>query len=218
MPAAAPAVDEDLSPISSLSRSLGYGAPPRASVSGSSIIDKLLKASSEDIPYLRAAPYTATEEQAMREQMRANVQNEYATALQRLRDEMGARQGMSGPLMEREELLGEEQRQRLSDIDRDLMIRAAGERRSRLAESRGILGELEQLERQRQREAMGIETGLSDYERQTLLDLLGAIGGLAPNLGTAGGVASEAARTAGVASYANQSGIRDIAALIQQLQ
>lgn len=196
---------------------------PEETAGLSDIAERMLNMSSEDIDYLRGEPYSTDQEQAMRARMQDRVRGEYGTARQRMMDTLGARQGMSGVLIGALGKLDDQEAAAMSAVDRDIMIRSADEMRSRLGESRGIIGGLEGLERQRQMESLGLEQMTDASERERLMDLMSALG-LAPNPASAANIyggslqyAQGLGQSARDQAASNMQGIGGLAQLFQQM-
>lgn len=188
-------------------------APEEPPAGLSDIMQRMLNVSSSDVDYLRGDPYSTTEEQGMRARMQDRVRNEFGTARQRLSDQLGTQQGMSGVLAGALDRLGEAEASEMSSIDRDLMIKAADEMRSRRGESRGIMTGLEGLERQRMMESLGLGQSIDESERSGLNDLMAAMG-MAPNPAQATGAASNMLQ---YASALGQNATNQSAANIQSI-
>lgn len=200
----------------------GPAAPP-APEGLSDIAQRMLNVSSSDVDYLRGEPYKTTEEQAMRAREQDRVRTEYGTARQRLIDTLGPEQGMSGVMAGALGKLGEAEASEMSKVDRDIMIKAADEMRSRRGESRGIMTGLEGLERQRMMESLGLGQTMDESERSRLNDLMAAMG-MAPNpaqaTGAAGNLlqyASSLGDQARTSSASNIQGISTLADLFSKL-
>lgn len=198
-------------------------AAPEPPAGLSDIMQRLLNVSSSDVDYLRGEPYNTTEEQGMRAREQDRVRTEYGTARQRLTDILGEQQGMSGVLAGALDKLAEGEASTMSSIDRDLMIKAADEMRSRRGESRGVMTGLEGLERQRMMESLGIGQTIDESERSRNNDLM-ALLGLAPNPAQATGAASNLLNYSGVLgqqaagqSASNIQGIASLADMFQKL-
>jgi len=177
------------SPLSDLAASYGYGNGSSftlpAEAGARSPIDALLEAASADIQYLRGEPFRTNEEQAMVEREKARIRQNYAIARQRAIDEAGAYNRPLGPILDE---LAREEQAALADVDQRLTTMAASERRSRLAESRNLLSYLEQLERARMMEAMGIEQALDEGDFARVAAILQAATGGQAGIGAAGNI------------------------------
>lgn len=205
----------------------GAGAVPPYEQPGtgglSDITKRLLNVSAEDVDYLRGEPYSTTQEQAMRAREQDRVRNQYDSARQRMIDTLGPQQGFSGVLAGALNKLNEGEASEMSAVDRDIMIKAADEMRSRLGESRGVMGGLENLENQRMLQSLGIGQEVDASQRQAIIDLMAELG-LAPQLGTATQAGSNLLSAAGTLSgigtnmaNANMSGISSLASLLERL-
>lgn len=189
----------------------------------SDITKRLLGISAEDVGYLRGEPYSTTQEQAMRAREQDRIRNEFDTARQRMIDTLGPQQGFSGVLAGALEKLSQGEASEMSKVDRDIMIRAADEMRSRRGESRGVVGGLEELERRRMMESLGLGQAIDQGERQGLLDLMAALG-LAPGYGQMGQgtpsileALSQQGQTAAQQGAANLTGISSLAKLFYDM-
>lgn len=173
-----------LSPIEEAARRYGYGFQPPVEAAGTPLqpaglspIEALLRAASEDVPYLRGEPFRTNEEQAMVERAKGRIRANFDMERQRARDSAGAYNRPLAPMLDD---INRREQEALAEVDQGLMAATAGERRSRLGESRQLLSFLEALERQRQMEAMGIEMGLDEQELQRILTAVQLASGLAP--------------------------------------
>lgn len=199
-----------------------YEQPPSTGLSD--ITQRLLNVSASDVDYLRGEPYKTTEEQAMRARMQDRVRNQYDQARQSLVDRLGVQQGFSGVLAGALSKLDEAEASEMSSIDRDIMIKAADEMRSRRGESRGVMSGLESLENQRMLQSLGISQGLDEATRQRLMDLMAALG-LAPNVAQAGDIsgnllagATAMGQRAGLAGQQNWASISTLADLLSKIK
>lgn len=166
----------------------------------------------QDIGYLRGAPFTSTQEQAMRAQAQEAIRNTYAIQRQQIIDQVGANSGALGPWLER---VNQEEAAALNAVDRELMVKGVDEYRSRLAESRGladvmasqergremlhlerlgasqnVLSGLEALQRARQMEAFGIQQALDEADFRNLIALVQFLQGNAPDVGQIGSISN----------------------------
>lgn len=196
-----------------------YEQPPSTGLSD--IAQRLLNVSSTDVDYLRGEPYNTTQEQAMRERMQSRIRNQYDQARQQLTDTLGSQQGFSGVMAGALRRLAEGEASEMSDVDRDLMIRAADEMRSRRAESRGVVGGLEALERQRMMESLGLSQAVDESERQRVIDLLNAMGVGPPITGVTGTgllqYAGQLGQSAAQQSAANMQGISSLINVLSRI-
>lgn len=128
----------------------------------------------QDIDYLRARPGEGEYERAYLTSAAENIDRLYDAKAQRI-IENAARRGLdpsSGPV---QELLAQNEEARTQDkarAHRDIAMWQVNEQRSRVAEARGIEGQLEALERLRQTTGRGIEQLLEAQRLDRLLRAL----------------------------------------------
>jgi hypothetical protein len=113
-------------------------------------IGRLRDVVGQDVDYLRGEPFRTNEEQAMVERAKSRIRAQFETERQRARDQAGAYNMPLAPMLQD---IAEREAMALNEVDRDILAMSAAERRSRTAEARQALQQMEMMDRAAELEA-----------------------------------------------------------------